>query len=184
MFRAVVLGTVCTGWVLSGAVVASANAAESVLISEWAGAGPHQARLVVNFADGAAYAFGYRFDGPLTGLGLLQGLDAPNTGLDVQFQDFGWGVFVDGMAYAGHANAGYGGGENWWHYWLSDDGIHWTMSMYGAADRSLPDGAWDGWTYGSAAPPTVPVPEPTAAVSMALSAMLACRRKCRGRSMP
>lgn len=131
--------------------------ARAAVITEWAGSGENTAYVVINFADGANYAFGVLFDGSTTGLSLIQTLDA-QTGLDVVYQDYGWGVFVDGLSYDGHSNSGYGGGENWWHYWNQADGQEWQSSWVGAGDRIVNNGDSDGWVYGRDTAPIVPEP--------------------------
>jgi MYXO-CTERM domain-containing protein len=159
-------------------VLSVGEISRAAVISEWAGSGADAAYVVLNFSDGADYAFGVRFDGTTTGLAAVQALES-QTGLDVMYQDFGWGVFVDGFSYGGHSDSGYQGGENWWHYWVSDDGQNWTSPGYGASDRIVMSGVWDGWVYGSAEPPQTPVPEPVTATLLVLGAGLRARRRRR-----
>jgi hypothetical protein len=164
--------------VLLVTVLLATTAARAAVISEWAGTGANTACVTVNFADGADYTFGVRFDGTTTGLSAVQALDA-QTGLDVVFQDFGWGMFVDGFSYDGHSNIGYAGDENWWHYWIANDGQNWTSPFFGAGDRVLADGNWDGWVYGTASAPAVP--EPVSLLLLAIGgAVMARGRKGQG----
>ncbi len=133
-----------------------------ITITETAGMGSCSAFVAINFADGAKYNFQVNFDGTPTGEEILNTLDT-ETGLDVYFSDFGWGRFVDGFAYDGHSNIGYTGGENWFHYWVADSvnpsgWPNWTSPSYGASARTITNGDWDGWVYGSAASPVVPEP--------------------------
>ncbi|MBN1341626.1 MAG: PEP-CTERM sorting domain-containing protein [Phycisphaerae bacterium] len=143
-------------------------------ISEWAGTGDNEAYVAIDFKDGGEYAFGVRFDGTITGLELHQILN-DQTGLDVTFEDFGWGTFIDGFAYDGHSDSGFAGGEDWWHYWVSDDGENWTAPTYGIADRTIIDGSWDGWRYGYS---YTPIPEPATMTILGLGgALMVFRRK-------
>jgi PEP-CTERM putative exosortase interaction domain len=88
--------------------------------------------------------------------------------LDLVLQNFGWGLFVDGIIYNGYSRIGYDGGENWWHYWVSPDGDNWTSPWdYGASGRILSNGDWDGWGYGFASAPDIPlVPEPSSLLAI------------------
>lgn len=143
--------------------VAIAGAAGSVAMAAVVpvGTGGSQAELYVEFADGAAYSFQVAFDGPMTGMGLFDAVEAA-TGMTTMrvFE----GAFIDAVTYDGHSNSGFGGGENWWHYWIREPGGPWTMSFISATDRIVSDGTGDAWIYGHALPP---VPEPA-------TALLAC----------
>ncbi len=156
-------------------VAGSAAFIDEVTISEWAGTGDNTAYVVIDFADGAEYAFGVCFDGQTTGDVIHHLLD-DETGLEVEFQDYGFGELVTGLSYDGHSNSGYGGGDDWWHYWISDDGESWTSPEYGISDRVVVDGSWDGWVYGSAGEP---IPEPTTAALLFMGGVL-LRRRLRG----
>ena len=78
---------------------------------------------------------------------------------DLVRSTFGTSTFIDGISYEGHSNVGFGGGEDWWHYWTkADEASPWVASLIGASDRVVTSGAWDGWVYGSDLPPAVPEP--------------------------
>lgn len=141
------------------------------------GSGASNAMVVINFKDGAIYEFALAFDGSPTGIGLFDIIEDATTLTTVR-QDFGWGVFIDGISYDGHSNMGFGGGEDWWHYWIKDSALDpWQAPMYGAADRAVTDGCSDGWVYGGA---SEPVPEPATMALLAAgagAAMIHLRRK-------
>ncbi len=141
-------------------------------IEYWAGSGVNEAICVVDFGT-SQYAFGYNFDGTSTGFDMIQTI-ADEGALDIVTNDFGFGLFVDGIMYDGNSEIGYGGGENWWHYWTSEDGSTWISSAVGAADRTLADGQWDGWGYGFVDAPdvsTVPEPGTLAALGMGVTGL-------------
>lgn len=159
--------------IVAGCVLVVAGSAIGSVIE--VGSGGKTAGLVVNFKDGAAYEFRVHFDGEMTGMGLLDVVEA-HSALVVQKQDFGWGVFVDGLAFEGHRNAGYGGGDDWWQYWTRG-GVEqeWEASMIGASDRVVLSGQFDGWVYGRATEPVVP--EPVGIVFFVATASLLMRRR-------
>ncbi len=74
-----------------------------------------------------------------------------NSGVKTVRQDYGWGVFVDGIAYQDHNDVGYGGGADWWHYWENNAGSQnlWASSVTGAVGRLVANGDTDAWIYGS-----------------------------------
>jgi len=142
------------------------------------GSGSKEASVQIDFADGAFYTFGVAFDGPMTGMGLLDIIEA-NTTLTSVRTDFGWAVMLDGFTYDGHSNIGYGGGEDWWHYWAKDSGQSpWAYQMKGALERIVSDGSWDGWVYGRA---EAPIPEPATALLLCVAGSLLLRRSRRVR---
>lgn len=146
-------------------ILAMAAVAQAYIIQ--AGSGDKSAFVEIEFKDGAAYLFEVFFDGTVTGWDLLETLDN-ETDLIVDATGYGGSMFIDGFTYDGHSNIGYGGGEDWWHYWIRNDGgSAWQMSPVGCSGRTVDDGCWDGWTYGFADPPAA-IPEP------ATAAMLLC----------
>lgn len=140
------------------------------------GSGNHQAAVVINFKDGAAYEFAVSFDGTTTGMGLLDIIRSQTT-LSLTLQDYGWGALVDGIGFDGHSDVGFGGGDDWWQYWTRESGSEdWKTSFAGAADRVVNDGAWDGWVYGRATAPIVPEPSSWIVLSAGASLLLVRRR--------
>jgi len=123
------------------------------------GTGINTANVYVEWSDGHHAEFLVRFGqsetDTTTGLGLMDIIEA-ETELTTVRQDFGWGEFVDGISYQGHTDAGFGGGELWWHYWEDDAGsrLSWTPSMAGAAARIVAHGDADAWIYGHAETPS------------------------------
>lgn len=153
---------------------------DDVVISESYGSGPNSALCIVDFGTGS-FAFRYIFSGAKTGLDMAIDLDIPNTGLDVMYTDWGpgYGVFIDDFAYQDQPKRQTTGVYPGWAYWTSTDGVNWTTSPVGSAQRSLSNGSWDAWTYTGFDPqtwqpsdpgPVTPIPEPSALV--ALSALL------------
>jgi hypothetical protein len=159
----------------AGLLLAGAAVTQATVIP--VGTGANKANVQVEFGDGAGYTFEVSFDGSKTGMGLLDIIEA-NTSLTAVRNDFGWGVFVDGFIYDGHSNVGWGGGENWWHYWVRESGQNaWESPSYGAVTRAATDGSWDGWVYGRASAPT---PEPATALLFGLMGVFVM---CRSRSV-
>lgn len=140
------------------------------------GNGTNSANVYIEWSDGYIAEFLVKFDGSTTGLALLQTIDNALANFSLDIQDYGWGAFINGITYDSHSNIGYGGGENWWHYWTKDAGENnWAMSWIGAADRVVNHGDADGWIYGRDG---APVPEPaTMALIAAGLAIAAFKRK-------
>lgn len=173
------------GWISSGmrswqcflmGAVALACAANVDATIIQAGAGNHHATLMVEFGDGADYTFDVAFDGTTTGLGLFDIIEAdPWVDLTTVRDDFGWGEFIDGIAYDGHSDTGFLGDENYWHYWVKDSAAaSWGYASVGAADRVVEDGFFDGWVYGHA---NAPLPEPAAVMLLLAGGLIGLRRR-------
>jgi len=138
------------------------------------GSGASTATVVIEFQDTATYEFAVLFDGPQTGLGLFDIIEA-SVPLTTERQDFGFGVFIDGISYDGHTNSGYAGGEDWWHYYTYDfaaDG--WVAPSVGALDRPIGDGDRDGWVYGRS---WATVPEPASLGLLGVGCLALIRRR-------
>jgi hypothetical protein len=149
------------------AVLLAAAPARALPIDASVGTGPDLATVVLEFQDGAGYAFEVSFDDAIetSGLEIMQLLDAELPSFSLTILDFGFGLFIDAIAYDGHSDGGFGGGELFWHYWTKDLASDpWTFSQIGAVDRIVADGAWEGWRFSGGAP----VPEPGTAVLVAL----------------
>ncbi|MCE9589492.1 MAG: hypothetical protein K8S99_03095 [Planctomycetes bacterium] len=153
------------------------------------GTGDSWAGVVVQFQNGHTYAFQVFYTGPTTtGINLLDILDS---GLGADFTltapDFPpFGRFVDGIGYLTDSNSGYGGGDNWWHYWTKDAGAPaWYLGLGaedpGATTRVIHNGDLDGWVYGSETAPSISsIPEPTAILILGTAVpMLLARRRTR-----
>jgi hypothetical protein len=135
------------------------------------GSGQDSAGVRIEWSDGYVAEFLVSFDGDMTGMGLLDIIESQTT-LEVITQDFGFGLFVDGISFDSHSNISFGGGENWWHNYTKDAGqIDWTASWVGASDRVVNSGDWDGWSYGHE------IPEPATMAMLGLGSVL-LRRKC------
>ena len=157
-----------------GAFLLLATGASAMATVVPVGMGDNHAALQVEFADGANYTFEVAFDGAMSGMGLFDAVEAA-TGLTT-VRVFG-GAFIDGVTYDGHSNVGFGGGEDWWHYWIKAPGGEWQMSFISATERVVADGTADGWVYGRGTPP---LPEPaTAMLLLAAAGGLGRRRRSR-----
>ncbi len=129
------------------------------------GTGLDLATVTLEFQDGAEFVFEVLFDDYVStsGIEIMQALETGIVSFALTIVDFGFGLFIDGIAYDGHSNASFGGGDLFWHYWTKDaETLPWTFSQIGAGDRIVNDGAWEGWRYGAGAP----IPEPGTAVLM------------------
>lgn len=134
------------------------------------GSGQNSAGVRIEWSDGYVADFLVSFDGDMTGMGLLDVIESQTT-LDVTTDNFGFGLFVDGISFDSHSDIGYGGGENWWHYYNKDAGqTDWTASWVGASDRIVSGGDWDGWSYGHE------IPEPATMAVLAIGVILLKRK--------
>ncbi len=138
------------------------------------GTGSSHAQVCIDFKDGASYTFDVAFDGVKYGLDLMDTIEASTTLTTVRIYD---GLYIDGFSYDGHSDAGWNGGEDYWHYWVHEADTPWAYSQVGAFDRQVQDGSVDGYVYGRA---TAPAPEPATALLALLAAGMLCRRS-RGR---
>ncbi|MBN2315553.1 MAG: hypothetical protein JXM79_16615 [Sedimentisphaerales bacterium] len=117
------------------------------------GSGVNQAGVFIEWSDGFTAEFLVHFGSSeldtTTGLGLMDIIEA-ETELTTVRDDLGWGVYIDGISYQRHSDAGYAGGELWWHYWEDNAGSRtpWQSSMTGASGRIVAHGDADGWIYG------------------------------------
>jgi hypothetical protein len=156
------------------AVAAVSSIAFATPIME-VGAGDNSADLYIGWKDGFSLEFAVSFStDTVSGLELIQIAEA-GSDLDLVIQDFGWGDYVDGISYMGHSDVGFGGGEDWWHYWNKDGGEGWISPMFGASDRIVFAGSADGWVYGKST-----VPEPASLLLLGLGGLM-LRRKGQNR---
>ena len=141
-----------------------------------AGTGENNAELYIEWSDGYIAEFSVRFDSPtVTGLNLFDIVEA-STGLTTVRQYYGPDAFIDGINFNGHSNSGYGGGADWWHYWIKDSGqADWLSPGFGASERTVSNGDSDGWIYGR---DESPVPEPVSIAMFGLGGLILarCRR--------
>jgi len=138
-------------WLSLGLLLAIAAAAGANPIE--VGNGVNEARVYIEWSDGFSVEFLVRFGraeaDTTTGLGLINIIET-ETELTTVRNDYGWGVFVDGISYLDHSDAGFGGGDLWWHYWIDDAGSRdrWESPWVGAPDRIIAHGDADAWIYG------------------------------------
>ena len=135
------------------------------------GSGDNTAGLYIEWKDGFSADFAVSFSADsVTGLELL-GIAADNSDLDIVTISSVWGEYLDGMSYQGHDNSGFGGGEDWWHYWINDGGEDWISALVGASTRLVQNGSADGWVYG-----TDTIPEPATIGLLGLGGLLLRKR--------
>lgn len=135
------------------------------------GTGSNCAGLYIEWSDGYITEFIVSFEEPnVTGLELFDIVES-ETELTTIRGDFGFGIFIDGITYDGHSNTGFGGGENWWHYWTKESvESSWAYSWVGVSDRILETGDCDGWVYGhSVAPASGPTQEMMAVLNLKMA---------------
>jgi hypothetical protein len=138
------------------------------------GTGQNSAGLYIEWNDGYIAQFLVRFDNSsVTGLNLFDIVEA-STGLTTAREYYGSLVFIDGINFNGHSNSGYGGGADWWHYWIKDsEQTNWMSPAFGASDRVVYDGDDDGWIYGRDGA----VPEPASIVLFGFGGLILRRRR-------
>ncbi len=172
--------------VLVGVLLSFGAAAQAVPIA--VGTGDSTVHVLINFGDGAQYQFDVAFNGTPTGTQLLDIISA-NTTLTTVQNDFGFGIFIDGIAFDGHSNSGFGGGEDWWHYWTRDsDADPFTSPQdFGSTGRIVHNGNWDGWVYGNAEAPlgasVATSPEPASAALLLVGGVMLIGRRRGGRGV-
>lgn len=164
-------------WAVAAVTLAASNVSRADLIT--VGSGVNQAELVVEFSTGALFTFEVLFGveptDTVTGLDLFDIVESETT-LTTDRQDFGGAIFINGISFSGNSDIGFGGGENFWHYWLMDAGeLDWSTSFLAANQRIVSDGDADGWVYGKATAPGI-VPEPGTLLCLLVGA-LTLRRK-------
>jgi hypothetical protein len=161
------------------AAKAGAYTVEDVVIEYWAGSGSNQAVAVIDFGTDS-YAFGYRWDsGTKYGKDLMDTVDLAGAMNYTQS-----GGFLNTISYGSYSNIGQNEWPtDWWAYFLSTDGVNWTDSPVGFADRVLSNGSWDAWGHQTtdawppAHYPTTPVPEPAAVLLFSIGGLLIAKSK-------
>lgn len=154
------------------AVACLASSSSAAIISTFTiGSGSSTSSVQIDFGNGNGYLFNVSWDQPMNGYQLLQFIDAELASVSHTAQVFSFGVFVTGIGVG--ADNDYGEGdlwpiENYWHYWTKDSGS-WEQAMVGASDRTIFDGSFDAWVFGSSvAPQAVPAPGALALLALGL----------------
>ncbi len=144
------------------AVACLASSSPAAVIASYSvGSGSSTSSVQIDFSNGNGYLFTVRWDEPMNGYQLLQYIDSQLTSVSHTAQVFSFGVFVTGIGVG--ADTEYGEGDQWpvenyWHYWTQDSGA-WQQAMVGASDRTIFNGSFDAWVFGSSvAPQAVPAP--------------------------
>jgi hypothetical protein len=144
------------------AVACLASSSSAAIIASYSvGSGSSTSSVQIDFSNGNGYLFTVRWDEPMNGYQLLQYIDSQLETVSHTAQVFSFGAFVTGIGVG--ADTEYGEGDQWpvenyWHYWTQDSGT-WQQAMVGASDRTIFNGSFDAWVFGSSvAPQAVPAP--------------------------
>jgi len=144
------------------AVACLASSSSAAIIASYSvGSGSSTSSVQIDFPNGNGYLFTVRWDEPMNGYQLLQSIDSQLETVSHTAQVFSFGAFVTGIGVG--ADTEYGEGDQWpvenyWHYWTQDSGT-WQQAMVGASDRTIFNGSFDAWVFGSSvAPQAVPAP--------------------------
>jgi hypothetical protein len=144
---------------------------DDVLIDGTVGSGANETMIVVDWETGAtpSHAWRFRWDGLLSYADALDALTANVTG-------FSWSQtsFVQFVNYDDGSEQNFSDYPGWLSFWESADGETWIDTQLGVYQQLLVDGGWMGvnanlpeiWP-GDA--PSLPVPEPSTGVLVALS---------------
>ncbi|UCF43916.1 MAG: PEP-CTERM sorting domain-containing protein [Planctomycetota bacterium] len=172
-----------SGRIMNLTIVLALAGSSSVAAPVSVGTGVNWAEVYIEWSDGFIgefeVCFGQSSSDTVTGADLLLTLDSELTDFTLAYTNWGTveepDLFVDSIQYLGHYSGGYGGGEDWWHYWIRDWGdTGWTSPLYGVSSRVVGDGDMDGWIYGRGG---APVPEPATVVLLAGGVILLRRRR-------
>lgn len=153
--------------------------------------------LAVCQADASLYTMGVNVAGlgiAFGGIGYdvdADGFDITKDGVTSNFDAYGFMQIVQDTEFDSWTSTD--ADDNWSSGWWSDGfwgysyinpGLSdWTGSMVGASSRTLADGSWDGWSWGSAengwygGNPSVIVPEPLTFVLLGAGMLLARKRQ-------
>jgi len=158
---------------------------DDVSIDGSIGSGANETMIVIDWETGAtpSHAWRLRWDGALSYAGALDALTANVSG-------FSWSQtsFVQYVNYDEGSENHVTVSAGWLSFWESDDGVTWLDTQLGVYQQLLVDGGWMGvnanlpevWP-GDA--PSVPVPEPSTGMLVALSlAGIAARGRANRRS--
>jgi hypothetical protein len=147
---------------------------DDVLIDGTIGSGAFETMIVVDWETGttSSHAWRLQWDGALSYAGALDALMANVSGFSwsqssfVQYVNYDEGSENHVTEYAG-----------WLSFWESSDGETWLDTQLGVYQQPLVDGGWvgvnahltDDGALWPGPPPSVPVPEPSTGVLVALS---------------
>ncbi|MHC4554990.1 MAG: PEP-CTERM sorting domain-containing protein [Planctomycetota bacterium] len=144
------------------------------------GTGTNTVGIEIEWSDGFLQEFAVSFDTPsITGWDAISLVEA-NTSMALVANDWGtpeepsW--FIDGITFDTHSDIGYGGGEDWWHYWTKDADQDWVSSQIGVSQRVLVDGDTDGFVYGHKFAPGQ-IPEPATMALLAFGGLLIRKKR-------
>lgn len=125
----------------------------------WVGTGQDSAVLIIDFQDAAgasSFAWGYRFDGTVTGEAMLNAIASADASMEVSLA----GGFLSDILYDGFA--GIGGSPNYWSTWSATNLGNWSMNS--GIGTVVTNGMLFGCSYTDFTPalrPNYPVPAST-----------------------
>jgi hypothetical protein len=156
------------------------------------GTGANSAYIAVDFDYNNAFVFGYGWDDKMDGTSTLLWdaiyKVAQQGDLNVEYDDYGWGIFLQDIVYPGGIKHSYD--LSLWPYWnvfSSQDGCLWENASSGVSEISIQDGYWYSlvWTYAmpnnnwlpERGPGEMPIPEPMTLTLLAFGVGMFTRKK-------
>jgi len=154
------------------AVACLASSSFAAIVGTYSiGSGSSTSSVQIDFANGNGYVFNVSWDQAMNGYQLLQTIDTAFSSVTHSAEVYSFGVFVTGIGVGDDHDFGTGDQwpvENYWHYWTQDTGS-WEQAMVGASDRTIFNGSFDAWVFGSSVTPqSVPAPGAFALVALGL----------------
>lgn len=139
------------------------------------GSGDSTTLVHIEWSNGFVADFEVSYDAGtgVNGVTLFDIIEA-NSSLTTDRTVYTFGTFIDGIAFMGNEDTGFGAGaDDWWHFYTMQPGdAFWTSSQVGAGSVLAVDGEAHGWSYGH----ELPVPEPMTIAMLGLGGIL-LRRK-------
>lgn len=151
----------CSRYALIAGILTATLAAVAWGGYAYVGTGDEFAKVLVEFGDGAVFAFGVSFDDPsTTGIDLMDAIEAGTTLTTQRKYYTGLGYIIEEISYLGHVSTDAWSPQNpdaWWRYWVKNPPAAWEMPWdYGASTRIVSDGCADAYVYGHSNSPRLP----------------------------